>query len=124
MGESTRGPERERQLQARCGMHVGILQAAREQVIGVQLDQARSASRGGIEEQTKRTESRAFCLDTQECGFLYFAAAGTPVMCCADVAQLAEQLFCKQQVAGSSPIVGSAETICGWRSYSGRCLSG
>jgi hypothetical protein len=26
----------------------------------------------------------------------------------ADVAQLAEQLFCKQQVAGSSPIVGSA----------------
>jgi hypothetical protein len=25
----------------------------------------------------------------------------------ADVAQLAEQLFCKQQVAGSSPIVGS-----------------
>ena len=26
----------------------------------------------------------------------------------ADVAQLAEQLFCKQQVAGSSPIVGSS----------------
>jgi hypothetical protein len=25
----------------------------------------------------------------------------------ADVAQLAEQLFCKQQVAGSSPTVGS-----------------
>src|SRR5688572_20994853 len=26
----------------------------------------------------------------------------------ADVAQLAEQLFCKQPVAGSSPVVGSA----------------
>ena len=32
----------------------------------------------------------------------------------AGVAQLAEQLFCKQQVAGSSPIVGSM----------GRCPSG
>jgi hypothetical protein len=31
--------------------------------------------------------------------------AGVPAY--ADVAQLAEQLFCKQQVAGSSPIVGS-----------------
>ena len=29
----------------------------------------------------------------------------------ADVAQLAEQLFCKQQVAGSSPIVGSARGL-------------
>jgi hypothetical protein len=28
---------------------------------------------------------------------------------CAGVAQLAEQLFCKQQVIGSSPIVGSGE---------------
>ncbi len=27
----------------------------------------------------------------------------------ADVAQLAEQLICNQQVAGSSPIVGSIE---------------
>ena len=29
----------------------------------------------------------------------------------ADVAQLAEQLFCKQQVAGSSPIVGSGASF-------------
>ncbi len=41
----------------------------------------------------------------------------------ADVAQLAEQLFCKQPVAGSSPIVGSTEagrTIAG----AGSCQSG
>jgi hypothetical protein len=31
----------------------------------------------------------------------------------ADVAQLAEQLFCKQQVAGSSPIVGSPRILRG-----------
>jgi hypothetical protein len=30
-------------------------------------------------------------------------------MPCADVAQSAEQLFCKQQVIGSSPFVGSAD---------------
>ncbi len=29
----------------------------------------------------------------------------------ADVAQSAEQLFCKQQVIGSSPIVGSADVV-------------
>ena len=47
---------------------------------------------------------------TRACGLLYFAAARSPGTRCADVAQLAEQLFCKQQVAGSSPIVGSART--------------
>ena len=30
---------------------------------------------------------------------------------CADIAQLAEQLFCKQQVIGSSPIVGSGDSL-------------
>ncbi len=46
-----------------------------------------------------------------------------PGRCCADVAQLAEQLFCKQQVAGSSPIVGSADIR--WKTVrTGRCLSG
>ena len=35
----------------------------------------------------------------------------------ADIAQLAEQLFCKQQVVGSSPTVGSPQR-------SGRCRSG
>jgi hypothetical protein len=38
----------------------------------------------------------------------------------ADVAQLAEQLFCKQQVAGSSPIVGSSRT---WRGAGTRAVA-
>ena len=32
-------------------------------------------------------------------------------VCRADVAQLVEQLFCKQQVAGSSPIAGSSRAV-------------
>ena len=28
------------------------------------------------------------------------------ILCCADMAQLAEQLICNQQVIGSSPIIG------------------
>ena len=31
---------------------------------------------------------------------------------CADVAQLAEQLICNQQVIGSSPIIGLPYTLC------------
>ncbi len=52
----------------------------------------------------------AVVLDTQSPGILYFRLApclGVLFGHRADVAQLAEQLFCKQQVAGSSPIVGS-----------------
>ena len=32
-------------------------------------------------------------------------------MACADVAQLAEQLICNQQVIGSSPIIGLHQTV-------------
>ncbi len=35
----------------------------------------------------------------------------------ADVAQLAEQLTCNQQVAGSSPIVGSIQILEGYPSW-------
>jgi hypothetical protein len=50
----------------------------------------------------------AKCLDTPCGAFLYYPSASALFAHSADVAQLAEQLFCKQQVAGSSPIVGSA----------------
>ncbi len=42
----------------------------------------------------------------------------------ADVAQLAEQLICNQQVAGSSPIVGSIFLLflCGFRGFPGTCF--
>ena len=42
----------------------------------------------------------------------------------ADVAQLAEQLFCKQQVAGSSPIVGSRRSTFSPVHGLGSCQSG
>ncbi len=42
----------------------------------------------------------------------------------ADVAQLAEQLFCKQPVAGSSPIVGSGGVFFRQCMILGSCQSG
>ncbi len=54
---------------------------------------------------------RAKGLDTPHGAFLYYPSASALNTHSADVAQLAEQLFCKQQVAGSSPIVGSARKI-------------
>ena len=47
-------------------------------------------------------------------------------MACADVAQLAEQLICNQQVIGSSPIIGfimkmiELNIIAGWSSLEAR----
>ena len=47
-------------------------------------------------------------------------------MACADVAQLAEQLICNQQVIGSSPIIGfimkmiKLNIIAGWSSLEAR----
>ena len=38
----------------------------------------------------------------------------------ADVAQLAEQLICNQQVIGSSPIIGFKLNIAGWSSLEAR----
>ena len=37
----------------------------------------------------------------------------------ADVAQLAEQLTCNQQVTGSSPVVGLGENPCKYNVYTG-----
>src|SRR5450759_4385203 len=54
----------------------------------------------------------AIGLDGYEARRLYLCAQGKSRVCVlapnADVAQLAEQRFCKPWVAGSSPIVGSA----------------
>ena len=73
---------------------------------------------GFIARQSLRRESRAGELDAlfrsvyNNDAEKHRAGAGGFCMTCssysADVAQLAEQLICNQQVAGSSPIVGSS----------------